>query len=122
MAPCSTNFVSFTCLIFLPSIIILLINHCDGSPSSWNQFPNQCNGTMAECSMLVEEHEEFVMDRGIMAQMSTSNKLTIIGQKPNNPACAATFDLSYCLLIAQAFVYDVDGGVGFLNVVCPLVH
>ncbi|KAI3699682.1 hypothetical protein L2E82_44113 [Cichorium intybus] len=55
MTPRSTNFIFFTCLIFLPSIILMIINQCDG-------FSTQCNGNMTECPSLMADDEEFLMD------------------------------------------------------------
>ncbi|KAL7609530.1 hypothetical protein Lser_V15G12917 [Lactuca serriola] len=88
MAPRSTIFICFTFLIFLPSIILLSINHCDASTSSWDQYADQCNGTVGECPMLVKDDEEFLMDteehRRILAQ---TVKRTLASQNRGNPAC-----------------------------------
>ncbi|KAI3503224.1 hypothetical protein L1887_31663 [Cichorium endivia] len=86
MAQRSNNFVCFTCFIFLPSIILILINHCDGSPSLWDQYANQCNGTIGECPMLVEENEEFLMDTEELARI-VAKKRVLQSQDRNNPAC-----------------------------------
>lgn len=64
-----------------------MTNHCD----SWDQYADQCNGTVAECRMLVEEDEEFLMDteehRRILAQANPKKKLSLDGLDKYNPAC-----------------------------------
>ncbi|KAI3699679.1 hypothetical protein L2E82_44110 [Cichorium intybus] len=86
MALRSNNFVYFICFIFLPSIILILINHCDGSPSLWGQYANQCNGTIGECPLLVEENEEFLMDTEELARIA-AKKRVLLSQDRKNPGC-----------------------------------
>ncbi|KAJ0692503.1 putative rapid ALkalinization Factor [Helianthus annuus] len=80
-----------TCVIWLLSVILMMMNHCEGSLSSSRKYADECNGTMAECPTLVEEDEEFLMDteehRRILAK---TNTLHIVNGalKKNNPACA----------------------------------
>lgn len=73
----STNFVFFTCLIFLPSII----NLCEGFAIS------QCNGTMDECSTLMEEDEEFLMDTEEHRRILTGNTNIIYKSLQKPPIC-----------------------------------
>ncbi|KAI3665812.1 hypothetical protein L6452_44447 [Arctium lappa] len=68
----SRNIFTYVLHILLLSSIILImmmINHCHGFPSSsfnYKYAPDHCNGTLAECptSLLEEEDsgEEFLMD------------------------------------------------------------
>ncbi|KAI3665813.1 hypothetical protein L6452_44448 [Arctium lappa] len=68
----SRNIFTYVLHILLLSSIILImmmINHCHGSPSSsfnYKYAPDHCNGTLAECptSLLEEDDggEEFLMD------------------------------------------------------------
>ncbi|KAJ0450506.1 putative rapid ALkalinization Factor [Helianthus annuus] len=78
-----------TCVILLLSIILMMINHCEGSLSSSKRYADMCNGTMALCPTLVEEAEEFLMDneehRRILAD---TNKISYDALKKSEPACA----------------------------------
>ncbi|MFS8017112.1 putative rapid ALkalinization Factor [Helianthus anomalus] len=84
----STIFNFLTCVILLLSIILMMINQCEGSLSSSKRYADMCNGTMAECPTLVEEAEEFLMDneehRRILVD---TNTISYDGLKRNNPAC-----------------------------------
>ncbi|KAK1423361.1 hypothetical protein QVD17_18660 [Tagetes erecta] len=88
----------FTCVILLLSIIIIMINHCEGSllSSSSKKYVDECNDTMAECSTMVEEDEEFLMDsedhRRILAETRT---ITYEGLDQTNPACGGNCEGSY---------------------------
>ncbi|MFS8017123.1 putative rapid ALkalinization Factor [Helianthus anomalus] len=79
-----------TCVILLLSVILMMMNHCEGSLSSSRKYADECNDTMAECPTLVEEDEEFLMDteehRRILAKTKTLN-IVNGALKKNSPAC-----------------------------------
>ncbi|XP_022011263.1 protein RALF-like 32 [Helianthus annuus] len=77
-----------TCVILLLSVILMMMNHCEGSLSSSRKYADECNGTMAECPTLVEEDEELLMDteehRRILAE---TKKITFEALQSGNAAC-----------------------------------
>ncbi|MFS8017117.1 hypothetical protein Hanom_Chr15g01376551 [Helianthus anomalus] len=70
----NTIFSFLTCVIFLVSVILIKINHCEGSLLSSKRCADMCNGTVAKCPTLVEDDEEFLMD--------TEEHRWILGGKP----------------------------------------
>ncbi|KAF5763733.1 putative rapid ALkalinization Factor [Helianthus annuus] len=93
----NTILINFlTCVILLLSIIFMMMNHCEGSLSSSRKYADECNGTMAECPMLVEEDEEFLMDteehRRILAE---TNTISYDSLQSANAACGGNCEGLY---------------------------